>query len=130
MRRLERIVTAGGMLASLLVMGCREGDTPMSPDAVQLAKPDWTGLKQPSTASCAVTPSGVSYVVTVEWSRVPTKEIRIIRETIPGPQPETVVLPTQKRSGSVTVTIGFFPTTAFLINRNQTAFVRVTCVGN
>ena len=87
-----------------------------------------TGLARSApTATCLVTPSGTQFSVQLQWDRVPTKEILIIRETIPGPPPHTEVLPSQKRKGSLTVLLGFLPTAAFFVERNQTDFVRAQC---
>ena len=79
------------------------------------------------SATCLVTPSGTQFSIQLQWDRVPTKEILIIRETIPGPPPHTEVLPNQKRKGSVTVLLSFFPTVAFFVERNRTDFVRAQC---
>ena len=79
------------------------------------------------SATCLVSPSGTQYSIQLQWNRVPTKEILIVRETIPGPSPHTVVLPSQKRKGSVTVLLDFFPTVAFFIERNEAGFVRADC---
>jgi hypothetical protein len=105
---------------ALALAGCSH-DSP-GPTDVPLAQ----ARSQPS-ATCLVTPSGAQYSVLLQWNRAPTKEIVIIRETIPGPPPHTEVLPTQKRKGSVTVLLDFFPTVAFFVARNQTDFVRATC---
>jgi hypothetical protein len=100
MNRLDRLALSSLALA---LAGC-SGD-PAGP-------PDYTATlaQTPASATCLVTASGAQFSVQLHWNRVPTKEIVVIRETIPGPPPYTEVLPTQKRKGSLTVLLDFFPT--------------------
>ena len=116
MRTTLRLALAATLVA---VVGCR--DTPAEPTDGSLV------LEQtPAEATCLVTPSGTQWGIQLAWNRVPTQQIRLIRETIPGPPPHDEFLLSQKRKGTLNITLDFLPTVAFFVDRKLNS-VRATC---